>query len=120
MAKKRSKALSKEHLLQCAFVEWFHLAYPNIIIFAVPNGARRSPRLGAYLKAEGMLAGVADLCILKPSQDYCCLFIEFKIAPNKPSQAQLDFISYANENGYAAIICYDLDDAMNITKQYLE
>lgn len=115
----KKRAPSKEHLLQSAYVSWFRLQYPKILLFAVPNAARRSPRLGAYLKAEGMLAGVADLCILYPTTEYHSLWIEFKAGKNKPTDAQLDFLKYANSHNYAAVVCYDLDTAIAVTKEYL-
>ena len=52
-----------EHEEQKNFVKWFHLQYPRVLIFAVPNAAIRSMELAAYLKSEGMVKGVPDLII---------------------------------------------------------
>jgi len=52
-----------EHEEQKNFVKWFHLQYPRVLIFAVPNAAVRSPELAAYLKAEGMVKGTPDLIV---------------------------------------------------------
>lgn len=52
-----------EHEEQCAFVKWFRKQYPGVLIFAVPNAAMRDYKLAAYLRSEGMFAGIPDLHI---------------------------------------------------------
>ena len=47
-----------EHYEQAAVIQWFRMAYPKLIMFAIPNAAKRSPQLANYMKAEGLLAGV--------------------------------------------------------------
>lgn len=69
LAPKRERAAPKpseipsEHQEQVAFVKWFRAQYPRVRIFAVPNAAMRSPQQAAWLKAEGMSAGCADLWV---------------------------------------------------------
>ena len=48
------------------------MQYPQYqnILFAIPNAARRTPRIGAYMKDEGMLPGVADLIFLKSKANH--------------------------------------------------
>src|SRR3990167_9424466 len=48
-----------EHDEQVAVCQW--LDRRRVPFFAVPNSAKRSPRLAAYMKAEGLRAGVPDL-----------------------------------------------------------
>lgn len=52
-----------EHDEQRAFVKWFHAQFPKVLIFAVPNAAMRDYKLAAYLRSEGMFAGIPDLHI---------------------------------------------------------
>ena len=52
-----------EHDEQRAFVKWFRIQFPTVLIFAVPNAAMRDYKLAAYLRAEGMFAGIPDLHI---------------------------------------------------------
>lgn len=52
-----------EHEEQKNFVEWFHAQYPRVLIYAIPNAALRDYKLAAYLRAEGMFAGIPDLHI---------------------------------------------------------
>lgn len=52
-----------EHDEQRAFVKWFRTQFPTVLIFAVPNAAMRDYKLAAYLRSEGMFAGIPDLHI---------------------------------------------------------
>ena len=64
-----------EHQTQRACVNWFRYVYDDALIFAVPNGGRRDKETGSRLKAEGVLAGVADIIILS---SVGTIFIEMK------------------------------------------
>lgn len=48
------------------------------MLFHVPNGGSRDRREAARLKAQGVRAGVPDLCLPVPSGAYHGLFIELK------------------------------------------
>ena len=52
-----------EHEEQREFVCWFRRTYPEIRIFAIPNGGFRGKSQAGRLKAEGVSAGVPDLYI---------------------------------------------------------
>ncbi len=71
----RKKPKDEEHKIQVSMVEWFRMKYPSMRhnLFAVPNGGRRDAVTGAKLKAEGVLAGVADLILLKSNHRYGAL-----------------------------------------------
>ena len=58
----------EEHNIQCACVRWFNYQWPEYrgLLFAVPNGGARSKATAGKLKAEGVVAGVADLILLVP------------------------------------------------------
>ena len=78
-----------EHRLQCACVRWFRYQYPHHVslLFAVPNGGRRDAVTGARLKAEGVVAGVADLLLFVPTKQHHALCIEMKTATGRQSTA---------------------------------
>lgn len=61
-------------------VKYFNLRYPKLKgrLFAVPNGGRRDAVTASKLKAEGVIAGVSDLILLKSNRDYGALLIEMK------------------------------------------
>ena len=86
----RRRRREKEHQLQVQCVKWFGHAHPELQgrLFAVPNGGRRDRATGAMLKAEGVVAGVADLILLKPNNTHGALLIEMKTAENNSRQSE--------------------------------
>jgi hypothetical protein len=66
-ASKLAQPVPVEHLEQVAFIRWFRLQFPGILVFSIPNGSYLAgdiaarARQVARLKAEGMLPGVPDL-----------------------------------------------------------
>lgn len=69
-----------ESRLQSECVRWFRLAHPALsrVFFSIPNGVATSATQGRILKAEGMVAGVADTFLAVARGGYHGLFIEFK------------------------------------------
>lgn len=111
-----------EHRLQMQCVRWFNIAYPDLRgrLFAVPNGGRRDAVTGARLKAEGVMAGVADLILLKSNARHGALLIEMKAPGGRQSQAQRDWqaaVTAAGEYRYA--VCRTLDDFRREVDGYL-
>lgn len=111
---------SLEHDLQCSCIKWFRLQYPKLLIFAIPNGGERNIRTAQRLKMEGVVSGVADLCVLFPNSEYHGLFIEMKYGKNKQSATQVDFQKYAENAGYKYELCYSLDDFIAKVDAYLQ
>ena len=108
-----------ESKLQSECVKWFRLQYPNVTIFAIPNGGNRDAITGAIMKREGALAGVADLFIMKPSSSYCGLFIEMKAGKGKQSEKQAEFQQKAIAAGYQYKVITSLDQFVKDVKEYL-
>ena len=44
-------------------MKWFRVSYPDVLIFAIPNGGYRSRVTASRLKAEGVVKGIPDLYI---------------------------------------------------------
>jgi hypothetical protein len=108
-----------ESKLQSACVQWFRTQYPNTVIFAIPNGGNRNPITGAILKREGVIAGVADLFVMRRNADYAGLFIEMKAGKGKRSEAQIAFFDKAIEAGYAYYVCRSFDEFTSTVKTYM-
>ena len=53
-----------EHEEQRDFIRWFRRTFPDVVIFAIPNGGLRGKVTANKLKMEGVLAGVFDLYVL--------------------------------------------------------
>jgi len=108
--------LPTEHQEQVAFVRWFHVQFPSVKIFAVPNAAVRDERLAAWMKAEGLAAGVPDLCI--PAWN---LWIEMKRQKGGTvSPDQAEWIAYLNAHGHRAVVCKGFDDARRAVAEHLK
>ena len=72
-----------ESRTQQACVRYFRLQYPRYAgcFFSVPNGGRRDTVTGAILKAEGALAGVADLFLSVPNNVHHGLYVHRTATP---------------------------------------
>lgn len=112
----------EEHSIQVACVTWFRYAYPELSkrLFAVPNGGRRDAVTGAKLKAEGVIAGVADLILLVPCKGFGALLVEMKTSKGKQSQAQKEWQKdVTSRDEYKYVVCHSFDEFRGAVKEYL-
>lgn len=111
----------EEHNLQCACVRWFALQYPQYrgLLFAVPNGGARSKATAGKLKAEGVVAGVADLLLLVPNWQSHGLAIEMKTDKGRQSELQQWWQSAVTAQGYQYSVCRSLDQFIETVEAYL-
>ena len=112
-----------EHDEQKAVIQWADAMsgkYPCLRwLHAIPNAAKRSYKLAAYMKAEGMKSGVFDLCLPYPCNGYHGLYIEMKAGNGRVSENQQAFEAYAAEQGYCAVICWGADAAIEAISEYI-
>ena len=121
----------EEHNLQCACVRWFAYQHPELagLLVAVPNGGARSKATAGKLKAEGVVAGVADLILLVPQWfstwrgDDGCKFaglcIEIKTKNGRQSPEQKTWQQKVWGQGYEYAVCRSLDDFISTVEGYL-
>lgn len=96
-----------EHFEQREFVSWFRKTYPDVRIFAIPNGGYRGMAAAAKLKVEGVSPGVPDLFI--PAWK---LWIEMKrIKGGQVSAEQKEWIKYLQSVGYCVKVCKGAEEA---------
>lgn len=108
-----------EHALQVGCLRWLHLQYPNVIVWATPNGAWCGIKQATKLKAEGMVKGVPDLQIPMARKGFHGLFIEMKNGKKGVvSDEQHDMMVRLRNEGYQCAVCRSLDDFMNIVNDY--
>lgn len=119
--KVRRRPLDEEHQLQVACVRWFRYQFPGMAkhLFAVPNGGRRDKTTGAKLKAEGVVAGVSDLILMKRSGRYGALLIEMKTPTGKQSHEQKEWQMAMEQEGYCYVVCRSLDEFTRTIISYL-
>jgi len=98
-----------EHEEQRQLVSWFRKTYPDVRIFAIPNGGMRNKTTAMKLKAEGVSSGVPDLFI--PAW---ALWIEMKRTKGgSVSLEQKDWHAYLISIGHKVLIAKGFEDAID-------
>ena len=109
-----------EHQIQVMLFKWFKLQYPKLIMFAIPNAAKRSFAQANYMKAEGLIAGVSDIFLMCPKGGWHGLFIELKSEKGKLQPNQVEFMGRATLLGYMSVVCYGFEEAKDLITEYLQ
>jgi hypothetical protein len=113
------KKSMSESQIQQQMVKWFGYKYPEYTLFAIPNGHKRNAITGAILKREGVVAGVADLFLMKANNKYNGLWIEVKTDKGKQSESQKEFERKALREGYKYVICKNIDQFIEEVETYI-
>ena len=119
-----------EHGEQAAFVKWCKLMEPQMpelaLLFAIPNGGFRHWKTAAYLKAEGVKAGVPDLFLAvhvhppRVPNFRNGLFIEMKRPRGpKPIESQQWWHEQLRRQNYQVEVCYGFEEAQSAILRYL-
>ena len=118
----RKKQGSEEHDIQCRCVKWFRMQYPELAynLCAIPNGGRRSQFEGAWMKAEGMTKGAADLILFVPNVSSHALCIEMKTRVGKQRETQKEWQKAVERFGYQYVVCRSFEAFCAIVKTYLK
>lgn len=93
-------------------------------IFAVPNGFHATAGQKGKMKAEGLRAGVWDVCVPFPrvgklKHRYTGLWVEMKVGRNTLSQEQKDFGYAMFMAGWDTAVFYNWESAFERIKGYL-
>jgi len=101
------KISPSEHSEQVGFINWFRAKYPDVLIFAIPNGEKRAISVAKRLKAEGVVRGIPDLFIPQWT-----LWVEMKrVSGGRLSPEQKSMIIYLESVGQTVIIGKGATDA---------
>jgi len=121
--KKRAKPRELERPHQVALMKWVRsvkAAYPVLrLLYAVPNGGDRNLYVARKLKAEGVMAGVADLCLPAARRGYHGLYLEMKSEEGTATEEQKEFLRGALGEGYCAVIAHGVDEARAVLLWYI-
>ena len=82
--------------------------YPELnLLYHVPNGGSRHKAEAGRLRAEGVKAGVPDLCLPVARGQYHGLYIELKRQRGgRTSDHQSEWLDALSAQGYKAALCY--------------
>lgn len=127
-----------EHDIQAALITWADLVskneHPDLAwLFAIPNGAklpylkttgkngreRRFSPEAQRLNAEGLRAGVPDLCLPVPRGEFHGLYLEMKSSNGKIRPEQAGWIDFLRTQGYYVVVAWDFDQAQSVLVNYL-
>ena len=108
---------SKEHSEQTRFVMKVRAFHPDVLCFAVPNGASVSAAQRLRLTHEGMMAGAPDLLLFYAGLPP--LAIEMKTDTGKVSKEQLSMHQALRDRGVVVQICRSTEEAYNAMTAWL-
>jgi hypothetical protein len=121
--KRRAKPRELERPHQVALIKWVRTVmdtHPVLkLLYAVPNGGDRNLRVARKLKAEGVLSGVADLCLPAARRGYHGLYLEMKSEEGVATEEQKEFLRGVSVEGYCAVIAQGVDEARFALEWYL-
>ena len=90
------------------------------MLFAIPNGGKRSIGVAVKMKAEGVKSGVPDMFLPIPVGSYCGMFIELKKrSGGQVSPAQRAFLASLDDR-YRAVVANGAQHAVDKILAYLE
>lgn len=89
------------------------------LLFAVPNGGRRSRIEVSILKGEGVRAGVPDLFLAVPCGGYHGLFLELKTEDGRISKEQLEMHAILAKQNYFVAVPRSVGEAFEVIQKYL-
>lgn len=123
--------LRREHDEQAALVEAVAVLIPRYpllaLLHAIPNGELREPQVAVRLQAEGVKAGVPDLCLpvrkadpAAPGGFWSGLYIEMKTLIGQVQPAQRWWHAHLAAQGFKVVVCRSVEAAWQALAAYLE
>lgn len=116
---------NKEDIEQTYLFRWAVFAsgkYPELdLMFHIPNGGLRSKTEAARMKAQGVKAGMPDICLPVAKGKYHALYIELKREKGGTVSANQKIkISQLIHAGNYVAVCKGWESAMTIIAEYLQ
>jgi hypothetical protein len=103
-----------EHQVQKAICQYLDMR--GLMYFAIPNGGQRNKIVASKLKAEGVKAGIPDICIV--ADDGQAFFLEVKkpVTPKSGkgtlSKVQIEMIERLKEAGAEVAVVHSVADVI--------
>lgn len=122
-AKEIAESGLSESQIQQSCIRWFQLVHPQLwkdgVLFHIPNERKCSVRQGRKLKSEGVVKGVADLCLAQAKHGFHALYIEMKKPGNYQKPGQKEWQTGIEKHGYKYVVCKSRDEFEKIVTEYL-
>lgn len=110
-------AEASEAQIQEAIIKYISLKYKNIIAFHVPNAGKRSFQTGFFMKRQGLLKGIPDVCVC---WRHNVGFIEVKTPTGRLTAPQRIILERLTDLGIPNAVCRSLDDAVSVLKSWMD
>lgn len=118
-----------ESEIQQSCFRWFELQYPKLaeegMLFHIANEGIRVGRQGGRAKREGIVRGVADICLAIPNHGYGALYIEMKRPKTFDHNAtyqtpdQKAWQAACEKYGNKYVVCRSVEEFKAIITRYL-
>lgn len=112
-----------ESQIQQSCIRWFQLTHPQLwkdgVLFHVANERKCTQWQGKKLKLEGVVKGVADLCLALSRHGYNALYIEMKKPGNYQSPEQKQWQAGVERHGNKYIVCKSQDEFVKAITEYI-
>lgn len=121
--RKKTNTAPYESDIQQACIRWFQANYPKLaregMLFHIANEGIRLGGMGARVKREGVVKGVADLCLSVPMHGYGALYIEMKRPHCYQSPEQKAWQASVEKYGNKYVVCKSVDEFSVEINRYL-
>lgn len=116
--KKRCEATEQERVINWA--TFYAKNFPELdLLYHVPNGGSRNQLEAANLKRQGVKAGVPDLVLPVPRQQFHGLYVEMKWGKNTTTEKQDWWLEQLRQQGYETAVCWSAEEAMDVIANYM-
>lgn len=116
--KKRCEATEQERVINWA--TFYAKDFPELdLLYHVPNGGSRNQLEAANLKRQGVKAGVPDLVLPVPRQQFHGLYVEMKWGKNTTTDKQDWWLEQLGQQGYKTAVCWSAEEAMDVIAEYM-
>jgi len=118
------RLIPSEHAEQAALIAWADMAQGHRpllgMLYAIPNGGRRSLSVAVALKKEGLKPGVPDLHLPVARCGHHGLYIEMKAQDGRLSTVQKRWRDMLISQGYGVAVAKSFEEAKQILEDYLD
>lgn len=122
-AKEIAQSGLTESQIQQSCIRWFQFTHPQLwrdgVLFHVANERKCTQWQGKKLKLEGVVKGVADLCLSVSRHGFNALYIEMKKPGNYQSKEQKEWQSGVEKHGNKYVVCKSLEEFEKLITEYL-
>lgn len=119
----RKSAEPLESDIQQSCIRWFQHRYRQLwedgMLFHIANEGIRLRGMGVRFKREGVVKGVADLCLSIPRHGFGALYIEMKRPSTYQSPEQKRWQRNTERHGNKYVVCRSVEEFAVEVNRYL-